>query len=253
MIEANSLPPLGLTLFVLSIAFLYASVGFGGASGYLAAMSLFLIRPEVMASTALTLNILVSGVAFFAYYRARHFVPKLLWPFLLTSIPAAFIGGYIQVEAQIYFALLYVTLSYVAFRMLFFKDDGKKPSKLPLSQALALISGGIIGLLSGILGIGGGIFLSPLILIAGWGTPKQAAASAAAFILINSISSVLGRIVGGNMILGVLGLSLLPIGLVGAVGGSYLGARYLSGSGLRRLLGIILLLAVARYGIGLFT
>ncbi|HEX6306129.1 MAG TPA: TSUP family transporter [Anaerolineales bacterium] len=253
MIEPSSLPPITLALLVLVIAFLYASVGFGGASGYLAAMSLFSIPPEVMASTALTLNILVSGVAFLAYYRARHFVPKLLLPFLLTSLPAAFIGGYIQIEAQIYFALLYVTLSYVAFRMLLFDDGGKKPSKLPPSRAIALISGGIIGLLSGILGIGGGIFLSPLIIIAGWGSHKQAAASAAAFILVNSISSVLGRMIGGNMVLGVMGLTLLPMGLVGALGGGYLGARYLSGTGLRRLLGIILLLAVARYLIGLFT
>lgn len=240
-------------MLVLSIAFLYASVGFGGASGYLAAMSVFSIPTEVMASTALTLNILVSGVAFLAYYRARHFIPKLLWPFLLTSIPAAFIGGYIDVGAQIYFALLYVTLSYIALRMLFFNDQGEKDFKLPQSRAIILASGGIIGLLSGILGIGGGIFLSPLIVMAGWGNPKQSAASAAGFILINSVSSVLGRMVGGNMVLGVLGLTLLPVGLVGAMGGSYLGARYLSGVWLGRLLGIVLLLAVAWYGIGLFT
>jgi uncharacterized membrane protein YfcA len=253
VIASSSLPPIALAFFVLIIAFLYASVGFGGASGYLAAMSLFSLRPEVMASTALSLNILVAGVAFLTYYRARHFVPTLLWPFLLTSIPAAFIGGYIQIEANIYYAFLYFTLSYVAFRMLFFDGDGNRPSKLPLSRATALISGGIIGLLSGILGIGGGIFLSPLIVMAGWGTQKQAAASAAAFILVNSISSVLGRMIGANMVLGVLGLALLPLGLVGALGGSYLGARYLSGTGLRRLLGIILLLAVVRYLVGFFT
>jgi len=249
LIEAQNLPPLTLALFVLAIAFLYASVGFGGASGYLAAMSLFTISPEVMASTALALNILVSAIALVAYYRARHFVPELLWPFLITSVPAAFIGGYLRVQADVYFALLYITLTYIAIRMLFFKENPS--AALSLTRAAALVSGAVIGLLSGILGIGGGIFLSPLIVITGWGTSKQAAASAAAFILVNSLSSVLGRVVGNNMELGLLGLSLLPVGFLGALGGSQLGARYLSGSNLRRLLGVILLIAVARYWLSL--
>ena len=250
MIEAQNLPPLSLVLLVLSIAFLYASVGFGGASGYLAAMSLFTISPEMMASTALALNILVSAIALVAYYRARHFVPELLWPFLITSIPAAFIGGYLRVEADVYFALLYITLTYIAIRMLFFREN-PAAAALRLTRTAALVSGAVIGLLSGILGIGGGIFLSPLIVITGWGTSKQAAASAAAFILVNSLSSVLGRLLGDNIELGLLGLSLLPVGFLGALGGSQLGARYLSGSNLRRLLGVILLIAVGRYWLSL--
>jgi len=270
VIGADSLPPFQLVIFVLSIAFLYASVGFGGASGYLAAMSLFAIPPQTMASTALTLNILVSSIAFIAYYRARHFVPRLLWPFLLTSIPAAFVGGYIRVETNTYLLLLYLALSYVAFRMLFFRGSARggrhklsrsfgvgaasppvrsNSEELPGSFSLvaALFSGALIGLLSGIIGIGGGIFLSPLIVLAGWGTPKQAAASAAAFVLINSVSGLAGRLWGGNLDLGLLGLSLLPLGVLGALGGSQLGARYLSGEALRRLLGVVLLIAVLRF------
>lgn len=252
MIETQSFAPLSLIGLVLLIAFLYASVGFGGASGYLAAMSLYAIAPPVMASTALILNILVSGIAFWSYYRARHFLPRLLWPFLITSIPTAFLGGYIRVEDRIYFTLLYLILTYLGLRMILFKKTGQNsPNNLP-GMIPALVSGAVIGLLSGILGIGGGIFLSPLIVLADWGTSKQASASAAAFILINSTSSVLGRMAGSNLQLGILGISLLPAGFIGALGGSYLGAYYLSSSVLRRLLGLILLIAVARFWIGLF-
>jgi hypothetical protein len=249
MIDANTIPPWQLLVMVPAIAFLYASVGFGGASGYLAAMSLFPIPPYVMASTALTLNLFVSSIAFVAYYRARHFTPRLLWPFLLTSIPMAFVGGYVHISTNTYLMLLYISLSYVAFRMLFFKSEtsGVSEQSQQFSLAIAMVCGGLIGLLSGIIGIGGGIFLSPLIVLANWGTPKQAAASAAGFIFINSTSGLIGRLFGGNLDLGLLGLLLLPLGILGALGGSHLGARYLSSSSIRRLLGVILLIAVARY------
>jgi len=111
------------------------------------------------------------------------------------------------------------------------------------------VAGAGIGLLSGIIGIGGGIFLSPLIVLAGWGTPKQAAASSAAFIFINSLSGLLGRLSGGNYEFGILGLALLPVGVIGALGGSHLGARHLSSDAVRRLLGVILAIAVARFWI----
>ncbi len=227
-------------------------MGFGGASGYLAAMSLFAFTPQVMASTALILNLLVSSIAFAAFYRARHFSPRLLWPFLLTSIPAAFLGGVIQVGTDTYLVLLYLSLTYVAFRMLFYRtqqDAEGRPGR-PLSVLIALVSGAAIGLLSGIIGIGGGIFLSPLIVLAGWGTPKQAAASAAGFIFINSLSGLIGRTIGGSLEIGLVGLALIPVGLLGALGGSRLGARYLSGAALRRLLGVILAIAVLRFLVG---
>ena len=118
---------------------------------------------------------------------------------------------------------------------------------------VGMIAGAIIGLLSGIIGIGGGIFLAPLIVLAGWGTPKQAAASAAAFILINSASGLVGRIAGGNLDLGLLGLALIPVGLLGAFGGSHIGSRYLSSAGMRRVLGIILLIAVSRYWVSFLS
>ncbi len=252
MLDPNTLPPWQLTALVFAVAFLYSSVGFGGASGYLAAMSLFALSTQFMAGTALTLNILVASVAFLAYARAGHFSPRLLGPFLLTSVPAAFLGGYLRVDEEIYRMLLYTALAYVGVRLLFFQSlgraEGSQAKALP--WPLVLLSGGIIGLVYGMVGLGGGIFLSPLVILAGWGTPKEAAATSAGFIVVNSVSGVLGRILGGNFVFGLMGAALLPVGLVGALAGSRLGARYLSGQALRRLLGGILLLAVARFWLG---
>jgi uncharacterized membrane protein YfcA len=243
-------PSLALPTLILGIAFLYSSVGFGGASGYLAAMSLFAISPQVMASTALTLNVLVASLAFVAFYRAGHLNWRLLWPFLITSIPAAFVGGYLRIDERFYLILLNVALTYVAIRMLFNEfftrpiADSAKPESFPLH--LALIAGLGIGLLSGMIGVGGGIFLAPLIVVTGWGTVKQAAAVAAAFILLNSMSGIAGRWAADQYEIGALGLLLLPAGFVGGMAGSRLGARYLSGAVVRRLLGVVLLIAVLR-------
>lgn len=238
-------------LFLLAflVAVLYSSAGFGGASGYLLAMSFFDIPANVMASAALMLNIFVSTISFVSYFRAGHFRPKLLIPFLITSIPAAFLGGTFKLTEQTYFTLLYAVLTYLALRMTFFPvlsdKAGWTPRPVPLWAALT--SGALIGLLSGMIGIGGGIFLSPLIILAGWGTSKQAAASAGAFIAINSVSGLIGRFTNGTFSLGEFGLPLLVVGLVGALIGSQLGAVRFSGAGVRRALGAILVIAVGTY------
>ncbi|RME65726.1 MAG: sulfite exporter TauE/SafE family protein [Caldilineae bacterium] len=248
-LDPGAFPPWQLAALVLAVAFLYSSVGFGGASGYLAAMSLFALSVNFMASTALVLNVLVASIAFAAYLRAGHFQMRLLAPFLLGSLPASFLGGYIHVEDAVYRTLLYLALTYLGIRLLMGNGlpvEGKRAPARP-SWAWMLIGGAGIGLLSGILGLGGGIFLSPLIVLAEWGTPKQAAASSAGFIVVNSVSALLGRMVGGNFVFGAMGAALLPVGLVGALAGSRLGARRLSGPALRRLLGVILLLAAGRF------
>ena len=115
----NNLPSPLLAVLVTGIAFLYASIGFGGATGYLAVMSQFGIEPNLMASTALILNIVVAGISFVNYARAGHLRKDLLWPFLVTSIPAAFIGGFFKIHQDVYFILLYAVLTYVMFNMLF--------------------------------------------------------------------------------------------------------------------------------------
>ncbi len=231
-----------------AVAFLYSSVGFGGASSYLAVMSLFSYPPEVASTIALTLNVLVAGVAFVNYYRNNHLKWHLLWPFLLTSIPAAFVGGTLKVSASIYQVLLNVILLYVAAR-LFFLTEIQLPAaqeRLRPSWGLTLSAGIAIGLLSGIVGVGGGIFLSPLIVLAGWGNVKQASASSAAFIVLNSLSGLAGRLWRGSLNFGELGLVFVLVGLIGGMLGSSLGARRLRHQSLQRVLGIILLLVVAR-------
>lgn len=248
MLDAGTLPPWQLVVLAFGVAFLYSSVGFGGGSGYLAAMSLFAIATQLIASTALTLNILVASIAFATYWRSGYFNVSLLWPFLLTSIPAAFVGGYVPVPDTLYLSLLYVALAYVGVQLLLWDRTARHAAAtVRASWPIILSSGLLIGLLSGMVGLGGGIFLSPLIILMGWGTPKEAAASSAGFIVVNSASGLLGRVIGGTFMLGVLGATLLPVGFAGALIGSWLGARYLSGTFLRRVLGIILLLTVLSF------
>ena len=242
-----------LSLLVFVIAALYSSAGFGGASGYLLAMNFFDIPTNIMASTALVLNILVSSISFTNYARAGHFRLRLLLPFLIASVPAAFIGGTITISEQTYTALLYIVLSYLAVRMVLFPTLTESANWSPRSIPLwgALLSGAVIGLLSGMIGIGGGIFLSPLIILMQWGDSKQAAASAGGFIAINSISGLIGRFANGTFTFGDFGIPLLVFGLLGALIGSQLGALKFSGAGVRRALGIVLTSAVAVYWINL--
>ena len=238
-----------LSLLVFIIAALYSSAGFGGASGYLVAMNFFGIPANVMSSTALVLNIFVSSISFTNYARAGHFRPRLLLPFLITSVPAAFIGGTIKISEQTYTTLLYIVLTYLAIRMVLFPTltETLHWTPRPVPLWVALISGASIGLLSGMLGIGGGIFLAPLIILMQWGDSKQAAASAGGFIAINSISGLIGRFSSGTLAFGGFGVSLLIIGLLGALIGSQLGAIKFSSAGVRRTLGTVLTLAVGTY------
>jgi uncharacterized protein len=180
MLDPSTLPPWSLVVLAFGVAFLYSSVGFGGGSGYLAAMSLFALSTQLIASTALTLNILAASIAFLTYWQSGYFEPALLWPFLLTSIPASFLGGYLRLPDTFYLMLLYAALAYVGMQLLLWDPTLHRTADARrFSWATILLSGLLIGLLSGMVGLGGGIFLSPLIVLAGWGTPKQAAASSA--------------------------------------------------------------------------
>ena len=242
-----------LYLLVPLIAFLYASVGFGGATGYLAVMHLFGIEPQVMASTALVLNVFVASISFITYFRTGHLRRELLLPFTVTSIPAAFLGGSFKLTDDVYAILLYSVLTFVAIRLIFFsnKENGDQALR-PVPFWLALVIGFIIGLLSGMVGIGGGIFLSPIILYARWGNSKQAATVSAAFIVLNSVSGLLGRVTGGTFAFDAFSLSLIPLGLVGALLGSWLGAKHISNVDLRRALGLVMFFAVANFWWTLF-
>ena len=173
-----------LFLAVGLIAFLYSSVGHAGASGYIATMTLFGLAPTVIRPTALVLNILVASIGTFQFWRAGHFSWKLFWPFALLSIPAAYIGGYLQPSASVLRILIAVVLLFSAVRLLFRRSD--PPQTVTPSRPVAISVGAGLGFLSGLTGTGGGIFLTPLLLFCQWAHIRQAAAVSALFIWVNS-------------------------------------------------------------------
>lgn len=223
------------------VAFFYASVGHGGASGYLALMALFSFTPETMRPTALVLNIFVSGIAFFQFYRKGYFQWKLFYPYIITSVPAAFIGGLISVDEHIYKRILGIVLLLSVARLLGLGTNEDKNAKKQ-SLNLSLVIGAVIGLLSGMIGIGGGIILSPLILLLGWANLKQTASISALFIFVNSVSGLVGLVINGvqfNMLM----WAMLGATLLGGLLGSYLGANKFNNTMLRSALSLVLLIA----------
>jgi uncharacterized membrane protein YfcA len=173
------------------VAFLYSTVGHGGASGYLALMAIFSFPSVMMKQTALLLNLFVAGIAFYQYFKTGHFNKHLFLYFALGSIPAAFIGGLLSLDPSVYNKFLGVILFFTIARMLFKKETSDlKTKKIPV--LLALLIGVIIGFFSGLIGIGGGIILTPVILLFHWGKMKEAAAVSALFIWVNSASGFLG-------------------------------------------------------------
>lgn len=223
------------------IAFLYASVGHGGASGYLALMALFSVAPEVMKPTALVLNLFVAGIAFYHYFKAGHFNIRLFVPFAITSIPLAFIGGTIEVDASLYKTILGVLLIFAILKMLnVFGKENAETKEVKTWQGLVV--GGIIGFFSGLIGIGGGIILTPVILLMHWGKMKEAAAVSALFIWVNSASGLIGQLTSGVAI-GIETLVLVTIAFTGGFFGSYFGSRKLNNDLLRYILAFVLIIA----------
>lgn len=238
--------PLWLIVSVLLVAALYSSVGHGGASGYLACLSLVpgSIAPTQMATTALTLNLLVTGIGLWAFVRTGQFSMRLLWPFVLASVPAALLGGLTPLPLRAYSLLLAAALLLAAVRLLARPLQGAATPRPP-QWTVALISGAAIGWLSGVLGIGGGIFLSPLVLFLGWATPRQAAACSACFIFVNSAAGLAGRWFQGAVEFGVW-WPLVIAAALGALLGSRLGAGRFSIAALNRMLAAVLLIAAVK-------
>lgn len=235
-----------MAILVCIVAALYASVGHGGASGYLAILSFFAVPTVEMASAALVLNVLVSGIGFFTFYRAKHFDFSLAWPFLVLSIPAAFVGGLIHVSDRTYLALLAIVLVAAAYRLSRNGSASADTSEMKRPRlTIALPVGGGIGLLSGIVGVGGGIFLSPLMIFLKWADPKKTAAVSAFFILVNSIAGIGGRLVRDNFQSGSM-IYLIIAAVAGGFLGSYIGANKITGLVLRRILSIVLLVAAGK-------
>ncbi len=228
-------------ILLFLVAFLYSSVGHGGASGYLALMALFSITPEVMKPTALLLNLFVSLTSFIQFYRGWHFNWKIFLPFAITSVPLAFIGGLITVDADIYKKILGVLLIIPIIRFLFFaniKVEEIRKSNLILS----LLIGAAIGFLSGLIGIGGGIILSPLLLLLKWTDMKQTAAISALFIFVNSFSGLAGQLTKGIHFSPDM-LAYVAVAFAGGIFGAYYGSIRFRQDILKYLLAIVLIVA----------
>jgi uncharacterized membrane protein YfcA len=223
------------------VAFLYAAVGHGGASGYLALMVLFGMAPEFMKTTALLLNLFVSFTAFLMFYRSGHFSWKIFWPFALASIPSSFLGGMISLDDQLYKKMLGFLLLIPVARLLFFPNTGDEALK-PSNPIISLCIGAVIGFLSGLIGIGGGIILSPVLLMLAWTNQKQTAAISAMFIFVNSLSGLGGQLTKG---IGIQQDMLIYVATAFAGGslGAWFGARKLNPNVLKFVLAGVLLIA----------
>ncbi|HYE66280.1 MAG TPA: sulfite exporter TauE/SafE family protein [Pyrinomonadaceae bacterium] len=233
-----------LALLIFAAAMLYSSVGHAGASGYLAAMALLGVAPAVMKPTALTLNILVATIATVKFYRAGCFSWRLLLPFAAASIPFAFTGGYVSLPGHWYKTLVGVILLFAAYRLFRIAHKAAEQTevkRIPLWAAL--LSGAAIGLLSGLTGTGGGIFLSPLLLFMGWAEIRQAAGVSAAFILVNSIAGLLGNVSSVGALPASSIFVFAPAAVIGGFIGAGYGSRRIAGANLRRLLAVVLIIA----------
>ena len=233
-----------LTLICLAIAlvaFLYSSVGHAGASGYIAVMTLFGIAPTVIKPSALVLNIIVASLTSWQFWRAGHFSWKLFAPFAVLSVPLAFLGGYLNLPPSLFKILVGLVLIFSALRFIF-ETKSEDEVTTPPSNAVAVSVGAGLGLLSGLTGTGGGIFLTPILLLKRWSKTKTAAAVSALFILVNSIAGLAGNYLKTQNIPSVSFPFAIAV-LLGGVFGSYLGSRQFSPIMIKRLLSAVLLIA----------
>jgi uncharacterized membrane protein YfcA len=225
---------------IFVVAVLYSSVGHGGASGYLAVMAFFAIAPGVTRPTALVLNVFVASIGAFLFHRAGFFSGRLFLPFAAASIPAAFIGGMIVLPTTAYKVVLGIVLILAAVRLAWKFVSDREVKSPPIW--LSLFIGAVIGLLSGLVGVGGGIFLTPILVLMNWSEPKQAAGVSAMFILVNSIAGLAGNYAQVAVLPSNVGI-WIGAAVAGGVIGSTLGAKRFDSLMLRRVLAVVLLAA----------
>lgn len=223
------------------ISFLYSSVGHGGASGYLALMSLFSFPHLVMKPTALLLNIFVAGISFYYYYKEGFFNKKLFLYFALASIPMSFLGGTLDIDATLYKKILAILLVFAVLKMLnVFGKESTKIKDIKIWQGILI--GSAIGFFSGLIGIGGGIILSPVIILFHWGKMKEAAAVSALFIWVNSVAGLAGQLSSGVNVSSESFLMVI-IALIGGIIGAYFGSKIINNQTLRYVLAFVLIMA----------
>jgi uncharacterized membrane protein YfcA len=231
-----------LAALILVAAMLYSSVGHAGASGYLAAMALVGVSPAVMRPTALTLNILVAVIATIKYYRAGAFSWHLFWPFAVVSVPFAYLGGVLTLPGHVYKPLVGAILLYAAWRSFHTAHRPAQAVRARPHLSWLLLAGAALGFLSGLTGVGGGIFLSPLLLFFRWAEVRVISGIAAPFILVNSIAGLLGVITTAPAL-----PAALPYWAIAAVAGGFIGAEYgskrLGSPTIQKLLAVVLAIA----------
>lgn len=234
-----------LAILIFMVAILYSSVGQAGGTGYLAAMALVGVAPESMRPTALALNVIVASVATYHFYRAGKVSLRGIWPFLVASIPLAYLGGSIDVPASIYNPVVGVVLIVTAIRMLLPLRSAASATSRTVPPGRALASGGAIGLLSGLTGTGGGVYLGPLLMLTGWTSVSVVPGMTASFNLVNSVAALAGNLLNVGVI-----PAAFPLWGAAAVAGGFLGAgigsRRLDALTTQRLLAVILIIAGLR-------
>ncbi len=249
---AESLTSAILTVLFLLMAVLYSSVGMGGGSGYLAAMALVGLAPENIRLTALSLNVVVAAIGVWKLSRAGFLSLGLCVPFVAASIPAAFLGGALSLPPALFRPILAVILLWAAALLWRrpTRDVEAEAPRPPLAAALAAGAG--IGVLSGLVGIGGGIFLAPLLILRGWATPRVTAATTAVFILVNSLAGLAGVYTHVSTFSPLLPLWMATVAVGGWIGAEF-GALRLSPRALRRILTVVLVIAGMRMLLSVFA
>jgi hypothetical protein len=235
-------------LFVLifAAALIYSSVGHGGASGYLAAMALVGLAPAVMKPAALSLNVLVAFIAVARFYRAACFSWPVFLPFAAASIPFAFLGGTMSLPGALYRPLIGLVLLFAAVQLFLFTKRTAHIAIRPVPIPIAVSLGAGIGLLSGLTGVGGGIFLSPLLLFMGWASPRESAGVSAAFILLNSAAGLLGYYSKIQFLPHTI-IIWAAAAVAGGIIGSGLGSRHFSNMTLRRVMATVVAIAGLKF------
>ena len=236
--------PYFLAILFFIVAFTYSSVGLGGGSSYTALMAIFGINSLAIPMLSLSLNIFVTSIGSFNFIRNKHAKIKLILPFLISSIPMAYLGGSFQLPKEIFYWVLLISLIFVAARIYLWQNTSitlnlKKNEKIIVS----LIIGAVLGLVAGIVGIGGGIYLVPLIIILGLGTEKEAAACGAIFIWLNSCSGLLSRLQYNSIDLTNY-IPLIIAVIAGGALGSYMGSSRFSPKVMEKILGLVIIAAI---------
>ncbi len=236
--------PYFLTVLFFLVALIYSSVGLGGGSSYTALMAVLGVSTLAIPLISLSLNLFVTTIGSFNFIRNRHARIKLVLPFLISSIPMAYLGGSLKLSKEIFYWILLISLVFVALRIYFWQNT---TIKLNITQngkiILSLIAGSILGLVAGIVGIGGGIYLVPLIILLGLGSAKEAAACGAIFIWLNSCSGLISRLQYNSIDLTNY-IPLIAAVIAGGTLGSFMGSFKFSPKTMEKILGAVIIAAI---------